>query len=146
MKEQINVLGSAKYTHNILPNPQGFLRGLSEPHGVVAFAHDLFASAVHELSEPADAAYEEAGVDIEKDHSRVAVGIFPVGKKGRLWRRERMRHRVSHFLYRLYIPGREEAGANPDRLRAQGGVEPGQGAKPPQGLTQKNALRFRKAS
>lgn len=78
-----------KYIHSIDGNPQVFLRGLSKPHGVITFAHNLFASAIHELSEPADAAHEEAGIDIEEDYSRVAVGIFPVGKKRRLGKRER---------------------------------------------------------
>lgn len=78
-----------KYVHNIVGNPQVFLRGLSKPHGVVTFAHNLFASTIHELSEPPNAAHEEAGIDIEEDYSWVAVGIFPVGKKRRLWKRER---------------------------------------------------------
>lgn len=64
--------------------PQVVLRGLPKPHGVVTFAHDLFASTVHELSEPPDAAHEEAGVDVEQDYRWVAVGIFPIGKKRRL--------------------------------------------------------------
>lgn len=61
--------------------PRVDLRGLAEAHGVVTFAHDLFASAVHELSEPPDAAHEEAGVDVEQDYRWVAIGIFPVCKK-----------------------------------------------------------------
>lgn len=57
------------------------LRGLSEAHGVVAFANDLLARAVQKLSQPTDAAHEEAGVDVEKDDGRVAVGVLPVGEK-----------------------------------------------------------------
>lgn len=57
------------------------LRGLSEAHGVVAFANNLFARAVQKLSQPADAAHEEAGVDVEEDDGRVAVGVLPVGEK-----------------------------------------------------------------
>lgn len=65
------------------------LRGLSKAHGVVAFAHDLLARSVQELSQPADAAHEEAGVDVEEDDSRVAVGVLPVGEKRGLGKRER---------------------------------------------------------
>lgn len=60
---------------------QASLRRLSEPHGVVTFAHDLVASSVHELGQPSDAPYEEAGIDIKEDDGGVAVGILPVGKK-----------------------------------------------------------------
>lgn len=56
-------------------------RGLAEPHGVVALAHDLFARAVQELGQPADAAHKETGVDVEENDGRVAVGVLPVGKK-----------------------------------------------------------------
>lgn len=57
------------------------LRRLSEAHSVVAFAHNLLARAVQELSQPADAAHKEAGVDVEEDDGRVAVGVLPVGEK-----------------------------------------------------------------
>lgn len=57
------------------------LRGLAESHGVVALAHNLFAGSIEELGQPADAAHKEAGVDVEENDSRVAVGVFPVGKK-----------------------------------------------------------------
>lgn len=81
-----------------------FLRGLPKAHGVVTFAHNLFASTIHELSQPPDTAYEEAGIDVEEDYSRVAIGIFPVGKKRRLLKRERKDEtiKVKHFssLYR----------------------------------------------
>lgn len=61
-----------------------YIRRFPQPHCVVALAHDLFASPVEKLSQPADTAHEEAGVDVEEDDSRVAVGILPVGKKRHL--------------------------------------------------------------
>lgn len=57
------------------------LRRLPKPHGVVAFAHYLFTRAVQKLSQPADTAHKEAGVDVEEDDGWVAVGVLPVGKK-----------------------------------------------------------------
>lgn len=57
------------------------LRGLSKAHGVVTFAHNLLARTVQKLSQPADAAHEEAGVDVEEDDGRVAVRILPIGEK-----------------------------------------------------------------
>lgn len=57
------------------------LRGLSEAHGVVTFANNLLACAVQKLSQPADAAHKEAGVDVEEDDGRVAVRVLPVGEK-----------------------------------------------------------------
>ena len=63
-----------------------FLRGFPEAHGVVALADDLLARAVQELGQPADAAHEEAGVDVEQDDCRVAVGVLPVGQERRLAR------------------------------------------------------------
>lgn len=63
------------------------LRGLSEAHGVVAFANNLLARAVQKLSQPANAAHEEAGVDVEEDDGRVAVGVLPVGEKCGLGKR-----------------------------------------------------------
>lgn len=57
----------------------GHLRGLAQAHGAVGAAHDLVAGAVHELRQPADAAHEEAGVDVEEDDGGVAVGVPPVG-------------------------------------------------------------------
>lgn len=62
-----------------------YLRWLSKPHGVVTLAHDLFASAVHELSEPPDTSDEKTSIDVKEDDSRVTVGILPVGKKCGLW-------------------------------------------------------------
>ena len=61
-----------------------FLRGFAQPHGVVALADDLLARAVQKLSQPADAAHEEAGVDVEQDDRRVTVGVLPVGQERRL--------------------------------------------------------------
>lgn len=61
-----------------------YIRRFPQPHCVVALAHDLFASPVEKLSQPADTAHEEAGVDVEEYDSRVAVGILPVGKKRHL--------------------------------------------------------------
>lgn len=62
-------------------NKQVDLRGLPESHGVVNFAHNLFTCSVHELSQPASTADEEAGIDVEQNDSRVAVGILPVSKE-----------------------------------------------------------------
>ena len=58
---------------------RGHVRGFPQPHGAVGPAHDLIAGAVHELRQPADAAHEEAGVDVEEDDGGVAVGVPPVG-------------------------------------------------------------------
>lgn len=57
------------------------LRGLSKPHGVVTLAYNLLPCSIHELSKPANAANEEAGIDVEQNDGRVAVGILPVGKE-----------------------------------------------------------------
>lgn len=61
-----------------------YIRRFSQPHCVVALAHDLFASPIQKLSQPPNTAHKEAGVDVEEDDSRVAVGILPVGKKRHL--------------------------------------------------------------
>lgn len=61
-----------------------YIRRLPQPHCVVALAHDLFASPVQKLSQPPDTAHKEAGVDVEEDDGRVAVGILPVGEKRHL--------------------------------------------------------------
>lgn len=66
------------------------LRRLPKPHGVVAFAHYLIARTVQELSQPADTAHKEAGVDVEEDDGRVAVGVLPVSKKGGLKMKKKM--------------------------------------------------------
>lgn len=66
------------------------LRRLPKPHGVVAFAHYLFARAVQKLSQPADTAHKEAGVDVEEDDGWVAVGVLPVGKKRGLKTKKKM--------------------------------------------------------
>lgn len=58
-----------------------YVRGLPKSHGVVALAHNLLARSIQELGQPADAAHEEAGVDVEENDSWVAVGVFPVGEK-----------------------------------------------------------------
>lgn len=57
------------------------LRRFSEAHCVVAFANDLLSRAIQKLSQPADAAHKEAGVDVEEDDGRVAVGVLPVGEE-----------------------------------------------------------------
>lgn len=62
-----------------------YLRWLSKPHGVVTFAHNLFASSIHKLSEPSNTSDEKTSIDVKEDDSRVAVGILPVGKKCGLW-------------------------------------------------------------
>lgn len=62
-----------------------YLRWLSKPHSVVAFAHNLLAGSIHELSEPSNTSDKETRVDIEEDHSGVTVGILPVSEKCSLW-------------------------------------------------------------
>lgn len=66
------------------------LRGFSEAHCVVAFANNLLSGAIQKLSQPADAAHEEAGVDVEEDDGRVAVGVLPVGQKSGLEKRRNL--------------------------------------------------------
>lgn len=60
------------------------LRGLPKPHGAISAADDLPAGTVHELGQPANAAHEETGIDVEENDSRVAIGIPPVSHKGGL--------------------------------------------------------------
>lgn len=60
------------------------IRRFPQPHCVVALAHNLFASPIQKLGQPANTAHKEAGVDVEEDDSRIAVGILPVGQKSHL--------------------------------------------------------------
>lgn len=60
------------------------LRGLPKSHGVVALAHNLIASSIQELSQPADTAHKETGVDVEENDGGISVGVLPVSKKGGL--------------------------------------------------------------
>lgn len=57
------------------------VRGFPQPHGAISPAHDLVTGSIHELRQPTDAAHEEAGVDVEEDDGRVAVGVPPVSNK-----------------------------------------------------------------
>lgn len=60
------------------------IRRFSQPHCVVALAHNLFASPIQKLGQPANTAHKEAGVDVEEYDSRIAVGILPVSQKRHL--------------------------------------------------------------
>lgn len=69
------------HTWNTALSGPDHLRRLSKPHGVVTLANNLFPCSLHELSKPANAANEEAGIDVEQNDGRVAVGVLPVSKE-----------------------------------------------------------------
>lgn len=77
------ILSCATYAHSLNTAMSGpdYLRRLSKPHRVVTLAYNLVTCSIHELSKPANAANEEAGIDVEQNDGRVAVGILPVGKE-----------------------------------------------------------------
>lgn len=74
------------------------VRRFPQPHCVVALAHDLFASAIQKLGQPANTAHKEAGVDVEEYDSRVAVGILPVGQKRHLSMQKKKKKKVNQLI------------------------------------------------